>query len=132
MKYFTIKELCKSNTATQYGIDNTPNDEVVGNLTKLVDNVLDPLRERYGKPIIVNSGYRSPELNKAVGGVWNSEHLTGRAADISVRSKEGNKELFELAQRLNLPYRQLLNESNYSWVHISYNENDIKRQVLNL
>ena len=67
MKYFTITELCKSSTAAQKKIDNTPNSEVVNNLKKLVEYVLDPLREKYGKPIHVNGAYRCPALNKAVG-----------------------------------------------------------------
>ena len=66
MKYFTIKELCKSTTATQKKIDNSPNSEIVNNLEQLVHNILDPLREEYGKPINVNSGYRCDALNKAI------------------------------------------------------------------
>ena len=84
MKYFTINELTKSATATSKGIDNTPTKEVVGNLTTLVDKVLDPLREAYGKPIKVNSGYRCPKLNKAVGGSATSQHApSSRAGTIS-------------------------------------------------
>lgn len=131
-KYFDIKELCHSDTASARGIDNTPTDDVKENLEALIENVLDPLREAYGKPIYVNSGYRCPSLNKAVGGVSNSEHQTGCAADIDTHDYNENKKLFELAQELNLPFRQLIDEANLSWVHISYNANDIKRQVLNL
>ena len=61
MKYFTIEELCHSDTANARGIDNTPTEEVKANLEALIDNVLDPLREAYGKPIYLNSGYRCPE-----------------------------------------------------------------------
>lgn len=132
MKYFTIEELCKSDTANSRGIDNTPTEEVKANLEALIENVLDPLREAYGKPIYVNSGYRCPALNKAVGGVSTSEHQSGRAADIDTHDYNENKKLFELAQKLKLPFRQLIDESNLSWVHISYNPNDIKRQVLKL
>ena len=95
MKYFTIKELCKSSTAKQKGIDNTPNSEIVNNLTQLVDYILDPLREKYRKPITVNSGYRCPELNKAVGGSKTSQHLKGLAADITAGSPTNNKKLFD-------------------------------------
>ena len=77
MKYFTIKELCKSNTAIKYGIDNTPTPEVEQNLIALIENVLDPLREAWGSPIIINSGYRCPILNKAVGGSKTSSHMSG-------------------------------------------------------
>ena len=131
-KYFTISELCKSDTANARGIDNTPTDDVKENLEALIENVLDPLREAYGKPIYINSGYRCPELNKAVGGVRTSEHQSGRAADIDTHDYEENKKLFKLIQELNLPFRQLIDESNLSWVHVSYNPNDIKRQVLKL
>ena len=69
MKHFTIPELTRSDTAQRRSIDNTPTPEAVKNLTARVDNVLDPLRERWGAPLIVTSGYRSPALNTAVGGV---------------------------------------------------------------
>ena len=96
MKYFTIKELIKSTTATAKKIDNIPTKEVEDNLTKLVDKVLDPLREAYGKPIKVNSGYRCPKLNRAVGGSATSQHVLGQAADITGGSKSENKILFDL------------------------------------
>lgn len=131
MKYFTIKELCKSSTAIQKGIDNTPNSEIVSNLEQLVDKVLDPLREEFGEPIIVNSGYRSPALNKAVKGAANSQHVSGQAADITAGSKFGNKRLFILAQKLNLPFDQLIDEKNYSWIHISHSPRN-RKQVLHL
>mgnify|MGYP001024757040 FL=1 len=82
MKYFTLKELTRSTTATAKGIDNTPTPEVEKNLTLLVENVLDPLREIYGKPITVNSGYRCPELNKAVGGSKTSDHCFDEKTEI--------------------------------------------------
>ena len=83
MKHFTLKEFVKSDTARRLGIDNTPSPQVEERLRQLVDYVLDPLREAYGKPIYVNSGYRCPALNRAVGGVAHSQHLTGEAADIT-------------------------------------------------
>ena len=131
MKYFTIKELCKSSTAIQKGIDNTPNSEIVSNLEQLVDIILDPLRVKYGKPIHVNSGYRCEALNKAVGGSKTSSHRFGLAADITGGSKAENKKLFELAQALNLPFDQLIDESNFSWVHISYSKKP-RKQILHL
>ena len=78
MKYFTIKELCRSTTADRKGIDNRCGCDIEANLTALVDNVLDPLREWYGKPIVVNSGYRCLALNKAVGGATTSLHMSGQ------------------------------------------------------
>lgn len=131
MKYFTIKELCKSSTASDLGIDNTPTQEIINNLELLVDNVLDPLRNEYGSPIIVNGGYRCEKLNTAVGGSKNSQHKYGQAADITAKSKKENKKLFKLIQDLNLPFDQLIDEKNYSWIHVSYSKKN-RKQVLHL
>jgi len=131
MKYFTIKELCKSTTAERLGIDNSPNSEIVNNLKQLVEYVLDPLREGYGKPIHVNSGYRCPALNKAVNGSKTSHHMIGLAADITVGSAAKNKILFNLAQELDLPFDQLIDEKNFSWIHISFSEKP-RKQILHL
>ena len=131
MKYFTIKELCKSSTAIQKGINNTPNSEIVNNLKQLVDCILDPLRERYGKPITVNSGYRCPALNKAVNGSKTSQHVKGLAADITAGSPKENKVLFQLAQELDLPFDQLIDEKKFKWVHISFSEKP-RKQILHL
>lgn len=131
MKYFSIKELTKSDTAARLGIDNTPSAAVVENLTALVDNVLDPLRELYGKPIHVSSGYRCPRLNKAVGGVANSQHLTGQAADLCQGSREENRRLFIYLEEY-CTFDQLLWENGGAWVHVSYrkdgnNRHQVKR-----
>ena len=131
MKYFTIKELCKSSTATQKGIDNTPNSEIVSNLKNLVEYILDPLREKYGKPILVNSGYRSPALNKAVNGSKTSQHMKGLAADITAGSVSKNKILFNLVQELDLPFDQLIDEKKLKWIHVSYS-NKPRKQILHL
>lgn len=120
MKYFTINELCKSETASKHKIDNTPSAEIITNLTLLVNNILDPLREAWGRPIIVTSGYRCKALNKIVGGVPTSQHQQGQAADISTGSIEENKKLFDLAIKLKLPFDQIIDEYGYKWVHISY------------
>lgn len=131
MKYFTIKELCKSSTAEQKKIDNTPNSEVVNNLEKLVEYILDPLREKYGKPIHVNGGYRCLALNKAVGGSKTSQHMLGLAADITAGSVAKNKILFNLIQELNLPFDQLIDEKNFRWIHVSYSAKH-RKQILHL
>lgn len=131
MKYFTIKELCKSSTATYKGINNTPNSEIVNNLEQLVDNILDPLRENYGKPIIVNSGYRCDALNKTVGGSNTSQHKYGLAADITAGSRLENRRLFTLIQKMNLPFDQLIDEKNYSWIHVSFSKKP-RKQILHL
>ena len=131
MKYFTIDELCKSNTAKAKGIDNSPSDEIIHNLTLLVDKVLDPLRESYGKAIRVNSGYRCLALNKAVKGSKTSQHMKGLAADITVGSITKNKELFDLIIKLDLPFDQLIDEKKFSWVHVSYSSKP-RKQILHL
>lgn len=120
MKYFTIEELTRSTTARLRGIDNTPSQQVIDNLNALVDNLLDPLREAWGKPLHVNSGYRCRALNKAVGGVPASQHMRGEAADITAGSKDANRELYSLLKRLNLPVDQAINEKDFSWIHVSY------------
>lgn len=131
MRFFSIKELCKSTTADKYNIDNTPTQEVTDNLTKLVDNILDPLREAWGRPIYVNSGYRSPKLNTKVGGTSTSQHLFGMAADITTGNASNNEKLFKLIQNLKLPFDQLIDEKNYSWIHVSYGPKN-RRQILKL
>lgn len=133
MKYFTISELTKSATAQRLGIDNTASPEVASNLTALVHNVLDPLREAWGAPIIVTSGYRSPKLNSAVGGAKSSQHLKGEAADIRTVSDKpsDNKKLFDLIIKLKLPYDQLIDEYGYNWIHVSYGSRH-RRQILHI
>ena len=131
MQYFTIQELTASSTARARGIDTKPNAQVQANLTKLLDAVLDPVRRIWGRPITVNSGYRCPALNAAVRGVANSQHLTGEAADITTGTREGNRELFEKISRSGVPFDQLIDESGYSWIHISYSGRN-RRQVLHL
>lgn len=122
MKYFTIDELTKSATANRLKIDNTPSKQIQQNLVALVDNVLDPLRQAWGSPIIVSSGYRCQALNKAVGGVANSQHQLGQAADIHTVSDTpaDNKKLYQLIQKLGLPVDQCINEYGYNWLHVSF------------
>lgn len=129
-KFFTIQELTKSTTAQQKGIKNIPSKEQEQNLIALIENILDPLREAYGGPIIVTSGYRCPALNKAVGGAKNSQHMTGQAADIRTvkDTRAENKKLFDLIQKLKLPFDQLIDEHNLDWVHVSYSNRN-RREV---
>lgn len=132
MKHFTIGELCASTTADARGIKNTPMLQETGNLKALADNVLDPLREWYGKPIYVNSGYRCPQLNRMVGGKPTSQHLKGEAADITAGSKEENRKLFDYI-RANLTFDQLIDEKNFSWVHVSFKRNgENRKQIIHL
>ena len=133
MKHFTMNEMTRSATAKRHDIDNTPSEEAKKNLRLLVEKVLDPLREAWDAPIIVDSGYRCPRLNKIVNGSANSQHLYGQAADIRTQSDtpEDNKRLFDLIRSLKLPFDQLIDEYNYNWVHVSYGPRH-RRLILHL
>lgn len=125
MKYFTLEELTKTNT----GLENKPDPIQVQNLNLLVENILDPVRYLLNEPIHVNSGFRSPAVNKAVGGVSTSAHLTGMAADITCSD---NLKLFKLLHN-NFNFTQLIwekGENKPQWVHVSYNPNDLKCESL--
>ena len=131
MKYFTIEELCQSETADKLKIDNTPTEEIKEHLILLVECLLDPLREEWGSPIIVNSGYRCPVLNKAVGGSKTSTHMSGWSADI--RPKNGKMKEFKtfvvefIKTRI---WDQLILETSGSteWIHISLYNNSGKQR----
>lgn len=133
MNYFTISELLRSDTAIARKIWNGANREQEDNLISLVAAVLDPLRTAYGKPIRISSGYRCPILNKAIGGVSNSQHMKGEAADIDTGSMVENRKLAKLIVDLKLPFDQLIDESNYAWIHVSYKRNGYNRgQILRM
>ena len=129
MKHFTISELLKSDTATKHKLWNGAPKEAEENLRALVDEVLDPLREAYGKPVRVNSGYRCPLLNRLVGGSPNSQHMRGEAADI--QPVIGNDaDLPELARILieNGKFDQLILYPTFihvSWKRLGWNRKQI-------
>ena len=129
MKYFTIKEL----TATSTGLPNEPNEEQIKNLEHLVREILDPLRTVYGAPIRVNSGFRSPEVNRRVGGVANSQHLRGEAADITTGCPIGNRKIFQMIALDGYKFDQLIDEEKFSWIHVSLKRTGTnRRQILHL
>jgi hypothetical protein len=132
VKYFTVEELCRSEVAARRKIDNTPSPDAVRVLTTLIENLLDPIREMWGGPLTVNSGYRCPELNHAVGGASRSAHLRGEAADITAGSPDGNHRLFELIAASGLAFDQLIDERGYRWLHLSYRKTGNRRQTLHL
>lgn len=126
--FFTLDEFCQSQTAVRKGIDNRPDKAAADCLEALVDNILHPLRIQFGAPILISSGYRSPKLNKAVGGSATSQHCFGQAADIHVH---GVKDIV-VARWIedNLPFDQLILEfPPEGWVHVSYSERH-RRQTL--
>ena len=128
-KNFSLEEMLSSDTARRCGIDNKPqSEEVVENLRALCLEVLQPLRDHLGRPVTITSGYRCKELNKRVGGVRNSQHLKGEAADIRVKNRE---ELIEMMKFLmdETQFDQLIWEKTGAteWVHVSYKRNENNR-----
>lgn len=128
--HFTLWEFLRSERAEALGLMGQQlevPDEVVENLRALCVNVLEPLRLAVGE-VIVRSGYRCPALNEAVGGSKSSQHLKGEAADIVHAMAGGNRLMFQWL-RANTPFDQLINEYDYTWVHVSYSKRH-RRQVL--
>ena len=131
---FSLHELTKSETALRMGFDNTPGDAETESLRLLAEKVLQPVRDHYGKGVKVNSGFRSPESNAAVGGSKTSDHCKGQAADIEIPGVANA----ELAQWImdNLEYTQLILEfytpgiPDSGWVHVSYDPDNLKKQEL--
>lgn len=129
MKYFSMNELTASVTAAKLGINNIPDHNSSLRLKDLVESVLDPVREAFGAPLFVNSGFRCAALNKAVKGASNSQHLYGEAADIRAArlpgesQKQANRRLFNLIHSLvklgKITVGQLIDEYDFSWVHVS-------------
>lgn len=130
MKYFTFKEMIQSDTAKSNGIENIPNWDQINALMNLIKYVLDPLRSLYKKAIRVSSGFRSEALNEAVNGSKTSQHMKGEAADITTGSKKENMKLFQLIKD-NLTFDQLIDENDYSWIHVSFTKNN-RNQILHL
>ena len=126
--------MCASTTAKARGIDNTPGTREIVNLTLLCTHVLDPLRAANG-PITINSGFRCPSLNSLVGGVSNSQHVTGQAADISIKGDIAyGKKLFNWI-KTHVEFDQLIWEHNKQgtyWIHVSYNLDGNRKQAFEL
>jgi zinc D-Ala-D-Ala carboxypeptidase len=133
-KSFTLNELTKSQEALRLGIANIPNEEQILNLKILCEKILQPIRDFYGMPVSVSSGFRSPELCKAIGSSSTSQHTRGEAADFEIFSV-ANKALAEFIVA-NLDYDQCIlefwneNEPNSGWVHCSYSSKYNRRQYL--
>jgi len=140
-KNFTLKELTRSNTALRLGIDNEPSKEGVYKLTLLATEVLQPLRDCLGA-LRITSGYRSPELNKAIGGSTKSQHCKYEAVDLQYfkRGKMDNIKIYQALKELGLPFDQVILEfgdatqyvdpDNPAWIHLSYTINDNRCQEL--
>lgn len=118
--------------AQAHGLPNEPSAEQARKIELLITNLLDPLREMWGSPITINSGYRCPELNSLVGGVPRSQHMYGEAADITAGSRAANAALFDMILESGLEFDQLIDEKNFSWLHVSYRAGNNRRKVLSL
>jgi hypothetical protein len=135
--HFTIQELYASATAKAKGIDNTPNLQQVINLVYLAAYVLEPLRVAMNEPIKIGSGFRCQKLNKAVGGVYNSQHMKGQAADLCIDGDMAKGRRWFNYIRDHLPFDQLIMEHNSKgtyWVHVSFVYKDFgknRHQVIN-
>lgn len=123
-EHFSLDELTKSETAKQHGYTNTPNTDVIYNLRILCEKVLEPAREKVGKPFVITSGYRSPIVNKLVGGVANSYHLTGQAVDIRVISKQDADKIAFACLETDLCDKCIYEKKGASrWLHVQWSYN---------
>ena len=133
-RHISLKEAIKSNTATRLNIDNTPRELDLIKMTEIAEKIFEPLREWVGGPIKVNSFYRSPELNSAIGGSKNSQHCIGCALDIDdTFGHKTNAQMFDYIKN-NLDYDQMIwefgDDDNCDWVHVSYISEDVNRRRL--
>jgi len=130
-KNFVLSEITHSNTAKRLGIDNAPNKKHLQNIQNIVREVLQPMRDDLG-PIRISSGYRSPSLNRACGGSNKSQHCKGEAVDIQFweNGEMNNKKLFDWIIDNGIEFDQMINEFDYSWIHISLKEKKNRKDVL--
>jgi hypothetical protein len=128
-KHITFIEATQSPTATKLGINNNPDKAQLEAMQLVAEKCFEPLRTWYNKPIKVNSFFRSDLLNRAVKGSLTSQHKKGEAIDLDAGSKEENKKLFDWI-KANLDFDQVINEYNYSWVHVSYSKTKNRKQIL--
>ena len=129
-KHITYDEAVISPTAIRAGIDNSPNETELRDMKNVANNLFEPIREWYGKPIKINSFFRCAKLNKLVKGSPTSQHVKGEAIDISAGSKAENKNLFDYIVSSGLEFDQLINEYDFTWLHISLRKKANRKQVL--
>ena len=130
-KNFSLAEIEHSNTAKRLGIKNEMSEEHLANMQNLIDNLIQPLRDGIG-PIRISSGYRSPQLNKAIGGSTRSQHSKAEALDLQFweKGKMNNKVIYDWILDSGLEFDQMINEFDYSWIHISLKKNRNSGEVL--
>ena len=129
-KHITLQEATESATALRMGIKNVPNELELDAMKYVAENLFEPIREWYDKPIKINSFFRCVALNKAVKGSLTSGHVLGNSIDISGGNKIENKKLFDFIKTSGLEYDQLINEYDYTWLHISLKKTVNRKQIL--
>lgn len=122
---FDLEEFTRSDKAKELGITNEPGEKELAALRVLVSRTLQPLRDKIGKPIHVNSGYRCPELNKAIGGVPTSQHQKGEAADLSIDGKAAD--ILEALENSNIPFDQAILYRKQNFLHVSLKMDGVQR-----
>ena len=130
-KNFLLSEITQSNTAKRLGIDNKPDDKHLQNLQRIITVLIQPIRDALG-PIRISSGYRNPSLNRAIGGSAKSQHCKGEALDIQFwkDGKMCNEEVYKYILDSNMEYDQMINEFDFSWIHLSIKEGGNRNQAL--
>jgi zinc D-Ala-D-Ala carboxypeptidase len=135
-EHLDLVEVTRSDSAKRKGISNMPTPEHIENFKKLAENIFEPIRKHFGKPIYISSGYRSKELNALIGGVKTSDHCFGMAIDLDQQGHSSgitNKQVFDFIKS-NLKFKQLIWEGGSKqepdWVHVSYDEKNLKNEVL--
>jgi len=131
-KHITLQEATESATALRMGIKNTPNEVELEAMKYVAENLFEPIREWYDKPIKINSFYRCLALNKAVKGSVTSGHVLGNSIDISGGNKVENKKIFDFIKTSGLDFDQVINEYDYTWIHISLKKTGNRKQVLKI
>jgi len=129
-KHITLQESIFSQKAIDKGIKNEPNKLELDAMKYVAENLFEPIREWYDKPIIINSFYRCKELNKEVRGSKTSGHVLGNSIDITAGPKLENKKIFDFIKLSGLEYDQLINEYDYTWLHISLKKSGNRKQIL--
>lgn len=130
-KNFVLSEITRSNTAKRLGISNEPTKEHLENLQRIILNIIQPMRDSLG-PIRISSGYRSKELNRAIGGSSKSQHCKGEALDLQFW-KDGqmcNKEVYDWVIDNAVEFDQMINEFDFAWIHISLKKDKNRKDVL--
>jgi len=130
-KNFVLSEVTRSNTAKRLGLDNGPNKDHLRNIQRLISNLIQPMRDALG-PIRISSGYRNPNVNRAIGGSTKSQHCKGEALDLQFwnNGKISNKEIYDWVLNSEIEFDQMINEFDFAWIHISFIKEGNRKQVL--